>query len=125
MPIASANVSIAKVMPPKAIGAIGVMPFAVKNRETLSVIQSPFAQQPSRSQYHMAYSYFSLFSASAWVYHLPYNMTAFVTETISNMRFDRTADAGHKACGASFTPKAHRFPHSADGVVRRSAQARR
>jgi len=43
----------------------------------------------------------------------------------SNMRFDRTADAGHKACGASFTPKAHRFPHSADGVVRRSAQARR
>jgi len=42
-----------------------------------------------------------------------------------NMRFERTADAGHKACGASFTPKAHRFPHSADGVVRRSAQARR
>jgi len=37
------------------------MPFAVKNRETLSFIQSPFAQQPSRSQYHMAYSYFSLF----------------------------------------------------------------
>ena len=68
---------------------------------------------------------FSLFSASARVYHVPYNMTAFGTETISNMRFERTADAGHKACGASFTPKAHRFPHSADGVVRRSAQARR
>jgi len=43
----------------------------------------------------------------------------------SNMRFERTADAGHKACGASFTPKAHRCPHSAAGVVRRSAQARR
>ena len=39
----------------------------------------------------------------------------------SNMRFDRTADAGHKACGASFTPKAHRFPRSAVGDVRRSA----
>ena len=96
-----------------------------KNRETLPVVQSPFAQQPSRSQYHIPYSYFSLFSASARVYHLPYNMAAFVTETISNMRFDRTADAGHKACGASFTPKAHRSPHSAVGAVRRSAQARR
>ncbi len=43
----------------------------------------------------------------------------------SNMRFDRTADAGHGSCGARPAPKAHRFPHSADGVVRRSAQARR
>jgi len=39
----------------------------------------------------------------------------------SNYAIERTADARHKACGASFAPKAHRFPHSAVGVVWRSA----
>ena len=39
----------------------------------------------------------------------------------SNMRFERIADAGHGSCGASPAPKAHRSPHSAVGVVRRSA----
>jgi len=38
----------------------------------------------------------------------------------SNYALDRTGDAGHKACGASFAPKAHRFPRSADGDARRS-----
>ena len=38
----------------------------------------------------------------------------------SNCAIERTADAGHKACGASFAPKAHRFPHSAVGDDRRT-----
>ena len=38
----------------------------------------------------------------------------------SNCALDRTGDAGHKACGASFAPKAHRFPRSAAGDARRS-----
>jgi len=29
---------------------------------------------------------------------------------LHNCAIERTADAGHKACGASFAPKAHRFP---------------
>jgi len=33
---------------------------------------------------------------------------------------ERTADARHKACEASFAPKAHRFPHFAVGDVRRT-----
>jgi len=35
-----------------------------------------------------------------------------------NCAIERTADAGHKACGASFAPKAHRFPRSAVGGAR-------
>jgi len=38
----------------------------------------------------------------------------------SNCALDRTGDAGHKACGASFAPKAHRYPRSAAGGARRS-----
>ena len=44
-----------------------------------------------------------------------------VTLTNYNYAIERTADARHKACGASFAPKAHRFPHSAAGDARRSA----
>ena len=40
---------------------------------------------------------------------------------MSNCAIERIADAGHGACGASPAPKAHRSPHSAVGVVRRSA----
>jgi len=38
-----------------------------------------------------------------------------------NYAIERIADAGHGSCGASPAPKAHRSPHSAVGVVRRSA----
>jgi len=41
--------------------------------------------------------------------------------TAYNYAIERPGDAGHKACGASFTPKAHRSPHFAVGVVQRSA----
>ena len=43
-----------------------------------------------------------------------------ISEKTSNYALDRTGDAGHKACEASFAPKAHRFPRSADGDARRS-----
>jgi len=43
----------------------------------------------------------------------------------SNRALDRTGDAGHKACGASFAPKAHRFPRSATGGARRSGHRQR
>mgnify|MGYP007068391517 CR=1 FL=1 len=42
-----------------------------------------------------------------------------------NCAIERTADAGHKACGASFAPKAHRFPRSAVGDVRRTVHRER
>jgi len=42
-------------------------------------------------------------------------------ESSSNYAIERIADAGHGSCGASPAPKAHRSPHSAVGVVRRSA----
>jgi len=44
---------------------------------------------------------------------------------LHNCAIERTADAGHKACEASFAPKAHRSPHSAVGDARRSAHRRR
>ncbi len=40
-----------------------------------------------------------------------------------NKRFERTADARRKSCDITRMAKRHRFPHSADGVVRRHAQA--
>jgi len=38
-----------------------------------------------------------------------------------NCAIERIVDAGHGSCEASPAPKAHRFPHSAVGDVRRSA----
>ncbi len=42
-----------------------------------------------------------------------------------NNAIERIVDAGHRACGASPAPKAHRYPHSAVGVVRRPAHRER
>jgi len=40
-----------------------------------------------------------------------------------NKRFERTADARRRAYHITIMAKSHRFPHSADGVVQRHAQA--
>ncbi len=42
-------------------------------------------------------------------------------QTKSNYAIERIVDAGHGSFGASPAPKAHRYPHSAVGVVRRPA----
>ena len=115
----------AKPMPPVDILAIsGVMPIADKSAllSAYSMLSAPGANV--NKNYLGPISIIHTFSCDI-VYRNSNVVIQDQCNSQSNMRFERIADAGHGSCGASPAPKAHQFPHSAVGVVRRSAQARR
>jgi len=78
----------------------------------------------SRRRLHIPDIYHPIASRAARRYHIARCMNDIDSVAANpNIRFERTADARRKAYHITIMAKRHRFPHSADGVVRRHAQA--
>ncbi len=76
----------------------------------------------SRRRFQISEKYHPIASRAARRYHSSRCMNVIASVAAkSNKAIERIVDAGHGSCGASPAPKAHRYPHSADGVVRRPA----
>ena len=78
----------------------------------------------SRRQLHIPDIHHPIASRATRRYHIARCMNDIDSVAANpNKRFERTADARRKDYHITIMAKRHRFPHSADGVVRRHAQA--